>query len=277
MRRTSRERTFISGAHCRSTMRSPVLDDLAIALGNKLVAIPWFDDFYICGPEEFQSTLVAGLAARGARRIRVFFERFHSHGDPGQAPGWKSPKSCSRRSGLSMTWTGSRRNHAVAACGTGRTRAPQRLQATGACLSCQCQVLEGHVRYDSRPIGEIPAGGALLVLCETCHKQGRPCGVDSPSSGEHQHALRRSIPCRARLFACAPRRLRRAPMRAFAGRHSHSSTGPSTSSTSRLGEIRTAHCISSSTTVRNAVTASMRSGRAPTRLRISCIAWASPR
>lgn len=142
------------------------LGDLAIALGNKLVAIPWFEcDFYICGPDEFQTTLVEGLAARGARRNRIFFERFHSHGDPTASPWVEECEVRFARGGLSTTWKEAD-GLTLLELAERAGLAPPSGCRIGVCLSCQCQILEGDVRYDSRPISEIPAGTALLCCAK---------------------------------------------------------------------------------------------------------------
>ena len=36
----------------------------------------------------------------------------------------------------------------------------------GACSSCQCSIVEGDVRYDTRPIATIDGGGALLCCAK---------------------------------------------------------------------------------------------------------------
>jgi ferredoxin-NADP reductase/MOSC domain-containing protein YiiM len=142
------------------------LDDLAIALGNKLVAIPWFEcDFYICGPGGFETTLTAGLAARGARRNRIFSERFHSHGDPAASPWVEESEVVFERSGLSMTWTEAD-GLTLLQLAERAGLAPPSGCRIGVCLSCQCQIVAGDVRYDSRPIGEISEGGALLCCAK---------------------------------------------------------------------------------------------------------------
>jgi uncharacterized protein len=138
------------------------LDGASIVLGSKRVPVPWFEsDFYICGPESFESMLVSGLTERGARRHRIFVERFHSTGDLSEHGSTSSAEVIFARSGSSAVWTE----------GEGLTLlelaeksglAPPSGCRIGVCSSCQCELLEGEVRYDFRPIADIPKGSALL-------------------------------------------------------------------------------------------------------------------
>jgi uncharacterized protein len=138
------------------------LDGVAITLGSKVVAVPWFEcDFYICGPEPFETTLVSGLLERGARKQRVFVERFHSGGEAPAESTLESAEVVFAHSGTSVIWKEVEALTLLEAAERSGLSPPHACRL-GICLSCQCAVLEGEVRYASRPIGQNADGTALL-------------------------------------------------------------------------------------------------------------------
>jgi uncharacterized protein len=142
------------------------LDGIAISLGDKRVAVPWFEsDFYICGPEPFESSLVVGLLERGARKHRVFVEHFQSHGESPEDCDLKSARVVFARSGSSATWTDAE-GLTLLELAEKAGLAPTYGCRIGVCLSCQYEILEGDVRYESRPIGELTERTALLCCAK---------------------------------------------------------------------------------------------------------------
>jgi ferredoxin len=139
------------------------LDGVAITLGNKRVAVPWFEsDFYICGPELFESTLASGLVQRGARKSRIFVERFHSNGAIEDDGGVATAEVVFSRSGTSATWTEAE-GLTLLELAEKAGLAPPSGCRIGVCSSCQCELLDGDVRYEFRPIAE--AGRRNILLC----------------------------------------------------------------------------------------------------------------
>jgi ferredoxin-NADP reductase/MOSC domain-containing protein YiiM len=142
------------------------LDGVAITLGSKRVAIPWFEsDFYICGPESFEATLVTALVERGARPGRVFVEHFHSRGEITDAGSLDTAEVVFAHSGTTATWSGQDGLTLLQLAERSGLSPPNGCRM-GICSSCQCAILEGDVRYDSRPIGEITAQSALLCCAK---------------------------------------------------------------------------------------------------------------
>lgn len=158
--------------HGRLTVEGVVtcLDDLAITLGSKQVAIPWFEcDFYICGPQSFEHGLLSGLVERGARAHRIFFERFHSAGDAPPATDVDEAEVVFAHSGRSARWSRTD-DLTLLELAERAGLAPSYGCRIGACQACQCTLMEGEVRYDSRPIADIQKGAALLC----CAKPATP-------------------------------------------------------------------------------------------------------
>lgn len=142
------------------------LEDLAITLGSKQVPIPWFEcDFYICGPESFERTLLDGLIERGARAHRVFFERFHSTGEALPVADVDEAEVIFASSARSVRWS-QKEDLTLLELAERAGLAASYGCRIGACQSCQCAILEGEVRYDSRPIADIPKGAALLCCAK---------------------------------------------------------------------------------------------------------------
>lgn len=166
------EATAPSVRYGRLTVEDVVssLEDLAITLGSKQVSIPWFEcDFYICGPESFERTLLSGLVERGARAHRVFFERFHSAGDAVPATDVDEADVAFALSARSARWSRTE-DLTLLELAERAGLAPSYGCRIGACQSCQCTIVEGEVRYDSRPIADIQKGAALLC----CAKPATP-------------------------------------------------------------------------------------------------------
>jgi len=142
------------------------LDGAAIALGNKRVAVPWFEsDFYLCGPETFETTLAAELIALGARKNRIFVERFQSRGVMPADSRLERADIVFARSGKTVTWTEAE-GLTLLELAEKAGLAPPSGCRIGVCLSCQCELLAGDVQYEFRPIGETRDRTALLCCAK---------------------------------------------------------------------------------------------------------------
>jgi len=124
--------------------------------------VSWFEsDFYICGPEALESALVTGLVAQGARKHRIFVERFQSQGDLLSSVSAARAEVVFARSGQSVVWNETE-GLTLLELAEKSGLAPPSGCRIGVCSSCQCEVLEGDVLYGFRPIAEIAQGTALL-------------------------------------------------------------------------------------------------------------------
>jgi ferredoxin-NADP reductase/MOSC domain-containing protein YiiM len=138
------------------------LNGIALAVGDKQVEVSWFEcDFYLCGPESFLTSLKSGLIERGARKYRVFSERFHSAGAISSRAQGDTAQVEFARSRKTVRWTQSRNATLLELSEEAGLSLPSGCRI-GACSSCQCEILEGDVQYESMPIAPIPDGTALL-------------------------------------------------------------------------------------------------------------------
>ena len=112
--------------------------------------------FYLCGPEEMLSDLVAGLVARGVPRFDVFTERFRAAARDVDVPDSATVRFS--RSGREVRWSGSETLLCLA------EREGLRLPSgcrVGQCESCAVGVLDGAVAHLVEPAEDLPADRCL--------------------------------------------------------------------------------------------------------------------
>jgi ferredoxin-NADP reductase/predicted pyridoxine 5'-phosphate oxidase superfamily flavin-nucleotide-binding protein len=125
-------------------------------------------DFYICGPDEFMSSLRAGLMALGADSGNIHFEAFGSSGAglADKLAGRPDRKITFAQSGKELTWRPS--NGSLLDLALTNDVKVQYSCRNGDCQTCIQKLVSGSADY---PIGEVPvlAEGQVL-LCQAVPK-----------------------------------------------------------------------------------------------------------
>lgn len=125
-------------------------------------------DFYICGPDEFMSSLRQGLMRLGADAENIHFEAFGSSGEglTEKLAGRPERKITFARSGKELTWQPS--SGSLLDLALSNDIKVQYSCRNGDCQSCLQKLVSGAADY---PIGEVPvlAEGQVL-LCQAVPK-----------------------------------------------------------------------------------------------------------
>lgn len=123
-------------------------------------------DFYLCGPEGWQSNLRNGLLDLGASHENIRFELFQESEAPIPATRKAAAESCSvhfRQSNKLTTFAATYPNLLGFAT---KTDIPMNSGCrTGACGACAVRLLQGKVRYTKKPQYQLKANEILPCVC----------------------------------------------------------------------------------------------------------------
>jgi uncharacterized protein len=133
-----------------------VLADLHVMLGDRRVALPWFEhDAYICGPGDFCRNLKNDLIACGANADHIFYELFSVA--PANSTSLEVAEVYFNRSGVSCIWNATEDLTLLELAEKAGIEVQSDCRA-GACLTCKSPVIEGSATSDR---GD---GSALLCI-----------------------------------------------------------------------------------------------------------------
>jgi ferredoxin-NADP reductase/MOSC domain-containing protein YiiM len=132
-----------------------LLGDLYIKLGERRVALPWFEsDIYICGPGDFCRTIKTELTARGANADHLFTELFSEL--QRESSGLQAAEIRFRKSGLSCTWRAEQDLSLLELAEKTGISIESDCRA-GSCLTCKTKVVEGSTTTET--------GDGCALLC----------------------------------------------------------------------------------------------------------------
>ncbi|GLQ50016.1 sulfurase [Dyella flava] len=146
------------------------------AVSMQRLGVPAKAHFYLCGPSNFMSGLMAGLKGMGVVSANIHTETFGSEASmtpgivagPGRSPHppdgvqGDGPIISFSRSGLTVPWSDTFQSllEFAEACDI-----PVRWACrTGVCHNCETALIGGRIRYDPEPI-DVPANGNELICC----------------------------------------------------------------------------------------------------------------
>ena len=140
------------------------ITDLYIMKGDKRVDMPPYElQFFICGPQAFQTHVRKALLALEANAHQILSESF------GTEPGAPAPPVVETAAveflpdGVAAKWdTGP--NSSLLELAEDSGLAPSHACRMGVCHSCSCKLEEGEVFYD-REIAIAPPAGEILLCC----------------------------------------------------------------------------------------------------------------
>jgi uncharacterized protein len=139
-----------------------LLKDNHLMNGPKRIDLPWFEsDFYICGPDSFQSQLRRDLIAAGAPAERVRFERFTASSEESSGALIERADVVFGRSERTAAWN-AEDGLSLLELAEQQGLKPESGCRMGVCQACQCRLLEGAVHYDATPL-DLPSPDTVLT------------------------------------------------------------------------------------------------------------------
>jgi ferredoxin-NADP reductase len=122
-------------------------------------------EFYVCGPEAWQSQLIRQLEEAGVEKHRIHFERFDS---PHSVPAASSPETIARKvvfahSGASAEFNAT--HPTLLHCANKNKITMESGCRSGACGACAIRMLEGRVRYTREPQFQTKNNEILPCVC----------------------------------------------------------------------------------------------------------------
>jgi uncharacterized protein len=121
-------------------------------------------DFYLCGPEAWQTRLTSDLVDGGVARNQIEYELFQqTESLPVAKPDGTFPKILFKQSGAVATFEET--HPSVLGCASKNQVEMESGCRTGACGSCVVKLLQGSVRYTRQPQFPIKANEILPCVC----------------------------------------------------------------------------------------------------------------